>query len=158
MDATDLDLPTLAMLAGTEVSRYALARLSDAGYPGLRRSHGFVFQHLVAGEPTIGELAAALGITQQGASKQVRELEGLGYVERRTSTSDARSRTVRLTPHGWAAIEAGRQLQRELEAEVVAAVEGEATVAAAKRVLAATLGAVGALDRVATRSFEAPTD
>ena len=163
MDATELDLPTLTMLAGTETSRLLLRRLADEGFPGVRRSHGYVFQRLVAGEPTIGELAAALGITQQGASKQVRELEALGYVERVTAAADARARTVRITPRGHAAMETGRRLQRELEAQVEAALAGAATdgepaVAVAKRALAALLEVAGTLDRVATRSFPAPTD
>jgi DNA-binding MarR family transcriptional regulator len=157
VDATELNLPTLAMLAGVETSRSQLARLAAEGYPGVRRSHGYVFQHLVAGEPTIGALAAALGITQQGASKQVRELEELGYVERRAPEDDARARTVRLTTRGQLALGAGREIQAGLEAELVDRLGAE-KVAAAKEVLAELLDVSGAAGFVRDRSFPAPTD
>ena len=145
------------MLAGVETSRSQLARLAAEGYPGVRRSHGYVFQHLVAGEPTIGALAGALGITQQGASKQVRELEELGYVERRAPEGDARARTVRLTTRGRLALAAGREIRARIEAGLVDRLGAE-KVAAAKEVLAELLEISGAAGFVSDRSFPAPTD
>jgi DNA-binding MarR family transcriptional regulator len=148
-------VPTLASLAGTEADRLQLERVAAAGFPGIRRSHGYVFQHLVDGEPTITSLAGALGITQQGASKQVRELEELGLVERREVPGDLRARTVALTAAGRAAIDAGRRVQAELEAELVATV-GADKVAAAKEVLARLIDLTGTAGAVHTRSFPAP--
>src|ERR1700760_70686 len=134
MELVDLTLATLASLAGTEADRVQLDRVTRAGFPGIRRSHGYVFQHLIDGEPTITALAGALGITQQGASKQVRELEELGLVERREVPGDLRARTVALTAAGRTAIDVGRRTQAELEDELVAKVGAE-KVAAAKEVL-----------------------
>ena len=76
-------------------------------------SHGYVFQRLLVATPTITELALDLGITQQGASKSVAELETLGYVERRVAGHDNRVRTVHLTDQGHQAIAAGRAVRAE---------------------------------------------
>ena len=155
MEPLDLDLPTLAQLAGSSMSRMLLEGLAMAGHPGIRPSHGHVFQRLVEGEPTITELAASLGITQQGASKQVRELERLGYVERVPMAADQRARTVRLTPAGRAAIAHGRKAQAAVEAELAAKL-GADTVHAAKVVLVALLQRAGLDDRARTRIAAAP--
>jgi DNA-binding MarR family transcriptional regulator len=157
MEATDLNLPTLIALAGAETERMQLDRLAAAGYEGVRRSHGYLFQHLVEGTPTITELATALGITQQGASKQVRELAATGYVERREVAGDARARTVALTARGRRSIEAARDAQAELEKELVARVGAE-RVAAAKETMVALLDIAGVTDRARTRSFLSPAD
>lgn len=153
----DLNLPTLVALAGGETERLQLDELAARGFPGLRRSHGYLFQHLIDGEPTVTALAAALGITQQGASKQVRELSDLGYVERGAVRADQRVRTVRLTASGRAAIEAARAAQAALEQQLLERVGAE-KVAAAKRTLAALLDLAGATGKVRTRSFPPPVD
>jgi DNA-binding MarR family transcriptional regulator len=155
IDPSSIDLATLASLTGSGVTRLLLERLAEAGHPGVRASHGYVVQRLVEGEPTIGALAASLGITQQGASKQVGELEQLGYAERVAADGDARSRRVRLTAAGRAVVAAGRAERARLEAEVVARV-GEDTVRAAKKALSALLELAGLDDRIRTRSVPLP--
>jgi len=79
------------------VAESLVTRLREEGYDGVKASHGYVVQRLLEDEPTIGGLAAALGITQQGASKQVTDLERLGYAERVPVPGDQRARRVRLT-------------------------------------------------------------
>src|SRR4051794_5331833 len=91
------DLVLGALFVGTELNDEMLARLAAAGHPRLRFPHRVLFQHLLAGERSIGELATALGVTQQAVSKTVSELEALGYLERRPG-QDARVRLVALTP------------------------------------------------------------
>ena len=157
MQPRDLDLPTLVSLTGTGVVRELLARMSRDGYPGVRPSHGYVIQRLVEGEPTITALATELRITQQGASKQVRELEGLGLVERLTVAGDARARTVRLTDRGRGALESGRRARAALEAELVER-SGSADVATTRAVLAVLLELVGLGDEVRGRRVSPPTD
>jgi DNA-binding MarR family transcriptional regulator len=93
-------------------------RLSDAGFPELRDSHGYLFQHLMLGPMTIGALADAVGVTQQAVSKTVIELERSGYVRRRGDSADRRVRTVELTDRGEAAIEAARKARAEIDADV----------------------------------------
>jgi DNA-binding MarR family transcriptional regulator len=155
MDATDLDLPTLASLTGPAVERLLLRRIADAGHAGVKPSHGYVIQRLIDSEPTIGELAASLAMTQQGASKQVADLEQLGYAERVTDGADQRIRRVRLTEAGRAMLASGRQARANLQAEVTRTV-GAAEVEAAKRVLAAMLRLTGLDQQIATRSVPLP--
>jgi len=157
MEPSDLDLPTLVSLAGNGVVRDLLARLAREGYPGVRPSHGYVIQRLVDGEPTITALAEQLQITQQGASKQVHELERLGLVERRVVAGDARSRAVRLTERGRGALESGRRARVQLETELVERV-GPDDVATARAVLATCLELVGLGDQVRGRRVAPPVD
>ncbi len=157
MEPQDLDLPTLVSLGADGVVDELLARMAADGFVGVRPSHGYVIQRLVEEEPTITGLAASLGMTQQGASKHVRELEGLGFVERVAVAGDARARRVRLTEHGRAALASGRAARAALEAEVAAEV-GADDVATARRVLAALVERVGLGDAVRARAVALPGD
>lgn len=157
MDAADLDLPTLVSLAAPAVVRLLLDRLAEGGYPGVKPSHGYVIQRLVDGQPTIGELADALGMTQQGASKQVADLERLGYAERVPDARDQRVRTVRLTPAGQGVLAEGRRARAELEAEITRQVGAE-EVAAAKTALAFLLRLTGVGGHVPDRSVPLPEE
>ncbi|MCF6379148.1 MarR family winged helix-turn-helix transcriptional regulator [Nocardioides KLBMP 9356] len=157
IEPRDLDLPTLASIAGSGVARSVLERIAAAGHVGVRPSHGYVIQRLVEDEPTISALAESLGMTQQGASKQVRDLEGLGYVERVTTPDDQRARRVRLTAAGRDVLACGRRARAEMEAEVVARV-GTQHLEAARATLVALLGVTGLEDRVRTRSVPDPDD
>ena len=157
MEPVELDLPTLTSLVGNGVVRELLNRMERDGLTGVRPSHGYLIQRLVEDEPTVSGLASSLGITQQGASKQVRELEGLGYVERRQLPGDGRVRGVRLTARGREVLEAGRRARAELEAELVARV-GEKDAQTARRVLAALLEIIGLGDDVRRRTVPLPKD
>ena len=151
----ELDIATLSALAGNAAARAVLAAMGDEGHGGIRSSHGYVFQRLIDDEPTIGELAAALGITQQGASKHVAELEALGYAERVADASDQRVRRVRMTAAGRAALEAGRRARAELEAQLIA-VHGADDVATARRVLSGLLELTGEASFVEGRRAPLP--
>jgi DNA-binding MarR family transcriptional regulator len=155
VDLTAVDVATLAMLAGDAASRTVLTMMAAEVGVGVRASHGYVFQLLVDAEPTIGELASALGITQQGASKHVVELERLGYAERIPDPLDARTRRVRMSARGRAVLAAGRKARAELESWLVAA-HGEADVATARRVLVGLLELTGEAGRVAVREAPLP--
>jgi DNA-binding MarR family transcriptional regulator len=94
--------------------------MDDAGFTDLRPAHGYVFQHLVEGPMRVTELARKLGMTAQGASKSVIELERMGYVVRQSDPGDQRNRPVALTEHGWEAIEAARAARAVVNAELLA--------------------------------------
>jgi DNA-binding MarR family transcriptional regulator len=155
MDLERLDVASLAALSGDAAARHVLARLDAAGHGAVRNAHGYVFQRLLAGDPTIGELAEALGITQQGASKHVADLERLGYAERVPDPSDQRVRRVRLTAAGHAAIDAGRAargaLERTLEERF-----GADDLAVARRVLVGLLDVTGETPLVHGRAMPLP--
>ena len=115
VDPQDLDTGTLALFLGFAAAAVVQDQLEAEGFPDLRFSHGYVFQHVINGQPTIGELAAKLDMTQQGASKIVTELERLGYLERLPAPHDARVRQVGLTLRGRDAVEAARRARAALE-------------------------------------------
>jgi len=150
-----LDVTTLSTLAGNAAVRAVLAAMDDSGHGGVRASHGYVFQTLIDAEPTIGELAAALRITQQGASKHVAELEALGYAERVQDAADQRVRRVRMTAAGRAVVDAGRHARADLEARLVAAF-GPADVETTRKVLTGLLELTGESATIAGRRAPLP--
>ena len=157
IDPATLDVPVLVSLAAGSLQERARAWLAEDGSSGVRPSHGFVFQHLLEGSPTIGELAAALGVTQQAASKVVRELEGLGHVERRPDESDHRVRRVALTGTGRSVVDRSRGHRAALEASLVER-HGHRAVDTARAVLVSVLELTGGLPDVSHRSVRPPAD
>jgi len=150
----ELDLVIAALLCGLALNEDVMARLAARGHPALRFSHGFVFQHLV-GEPLpIGALARRMGVTQQAASKAVRELEGLGYVERTPDPADGRVRRVGLSARGEAAVLATRAARAELAAELAQRL-GADRAERLRRDLLAALEAGGGLAAVRARRVPA---
>jgi DNA-binding MarR family transcriptional regulator len=151
----DLDLATYVGLAAPALHARVIAGLAERGFPGVKVSHGYVVQRLLDDEPTVGALAEALAMTQQGASKQVLDLERLGYAERVPVAGDLRARAVRLTPRGRRMVEATRELRAEVELEVVART-GPDEVDAAKEVLAALVDVLGLREHVDQHTVPAP--
>ena len=155
--AEQLDLPTVALLAGDAAADDVLRRLRADGHAGVRRSHGYVIQVLLERSPTIGELALDLGVSQQAASKAVGELEDLGYVERRPCPDDRRVRRVGLTAGGHEVIEHARRRRRELEDAVRTRV-GDDGVEQARRALVALVDVVAVRGRIAGRRVVPPLE
>jgi DNA-binding MarR family transcriptional regulator len=155
VDPAGLDLGYLALFVGHAMNEAVLRTLASRGHGALRTSHGFVFQHLVAGARTIGELAERMAMTQQAASKAVAELERLGYVERTADAGDARVRRIALSARGKAAIAAGRKARAALERRLESRC-GVAAITAARRTLAAALEELGGAEAVRARRVVAP--
>lgn len=156
VDPADLDLATLAWLAGAAANEHLLAEIRAAGHPRLRIAHGYVFQLLLDDTPTVGEIAAALGVTQQAASKAVRELEGLGYLRREGDESDQRVRRVVLTDAGRDAVEAARAARARLEERLAKGADVR-TLRAARRVLLRLLEETGGASAVSGRRVRSPS-
>lgn len=149
-----LDLASLALFAGLRANELVLERIHAAGFAGLRTAHGYVFQHLLGGPRTRGELGRLLGVSQQAASKTAAELERLGYVEPAADV-DARRRLVRLSARGLRAIEKARGVRAALEDKLVRD-HGRARVAAARALLGGLLSSLGGADAVRTRRLRPP--
>jgi DNA-binding MarR family transcriptional regulator len=126
LDPRNLDTATFAFLAGDAANRVLLARIRAAGHPQVRIAHGYLIQHLVERSPTVGELAAALGVTQQAASKSTRELQDLGYLVRRADPHDRRVTRLELSPRGRDVVETARRIRSEFEEELRGAVDAAA--------------------------------
>jgi DNA-binding MarR family transcriptional regulator len=95
-------------------------RIIDAGGAAVQASQ---FPFLAAlddlGPLTVGELAAAIGVSQPGATRTVGQLAKLGLVTLRPGRDDQRQRVVTLTAKGRQTVDLGR---REIWPRVVAAV------------------------------------
>ena len=149
-----LDLAQLSLFVGQRADALVLARLHARGFAGLRVSHGYLIQHVVANERSITELAARMGVSQQAASKAVRELVELGYLAL-TKGSDARQRTVGLSPRGREALRNARTVRRALERRLLRDMSASA-VGAARTVLTTMLQQLGGAEAVHTRSVREP--
>jgi DNA-binding MarR family transcriptional regulator len=111
----------------------------------------------VQAQPTIGELAELLEVTQQAASKSVVELETLGYVRREADPTDSRRRRIVLTDQGRDAVATSRRFRSELERALIDEL-GERNVDDTRRVLVALLRHLGATDAVAARRVPLPRE
>lgn len=157
LDPADIDIATLAWLAGSSANRTFLAELHRTGHAGVRNSHGYVVQHLIDGAPTVSELAGLLGVTQQAASKHLVELERLGYVARVPDPVDSRVRRARLTDRGRRLVDDSRRIRRQLDDRLTRLV-GDDDADAARRVLARLLDATGGTASVIERRAVLPGD
>ena len=154
-DLSAADLPLAALFAGWVMADEVQRRIAADGMDDLRFADGFVFQHLVPGPLAIGELGERLGVTQQGASKAVADLERRGYVERIAGADDGRVRKVSLTGRGRAAIASGREHRAALEAELAERL-GPRRVESARRLLVEAGTALGAGTAVRGRRVRPP--
>jgi DNA-binding MarR family transcriptional regulator len=153
----DLDLSSYVGIVAPALNELVIERLAERGFDGVKVSHGYVVQRLLDAQPTISALAASLGMTQQGASKQVLDLERLGYAERATVAGDQRARAVRLTDRGRAMVDAARAIRDGLERQVVQRA-GAARVGHAKEVLAVLLDLLDLKTSVKQRAVPVPRE
>jgi DNA-binding MarR family transcriptional regulator len=152
VDPAALDLGHLATFVGHAYEEHVQAALDAAGLTGLRHAHGYVFQHLLAAEPTMGELAARMEVTQQAASKVTAELAELGYVERVPDPDDARCRRLRLSARGRQAVAVAREARAALDRRLAERVELDTLRAG----LGDVLQELGALPRIRSRRVKPP--
>ncbi len=157
LDPANIDIATLAWLAGAAANRAILAELHEMGHTGVRNSHGYVVQHLIDGAPTVSELADLLGVTQQAASKHVLELERLGYVARVADPADSRVRRAQLTDRGRRLIDDSRRIRHQMDDRLTESA-GAAAADEARRVLARLLDATGAAASVTARRALPPSE
>ncbi|HVJ18297.1 MAG TPA: helix-turn-helix domain-containing protein [Polyangiaceae bacterium] len=155
VEPADLDLGHLAQFVGYAFADAVQRALEAEGFVGLRFSHGFVFQHLIETERSIGELARRMQVTQQAASKAVVELEQLGYVERSVDELDARTRRVGLSARGRAAVEAARRARGQVERKLASKL-GARALSVCRADLARMLDELGGAEAVRRRRIVPP--
>ena len=94
-----------------------LTRLHESGFDDVELTHFTVFRYPNPDGARPSELAARLGISKQALNYLLRDLERLGYLERRPDPDDLRAKRVVLTRRGWAAAKVIRAAVAELEQE-----------------------------------------
>ena len=94
-----------------------LTRLQEHGFDDFERAHLTVLRYPGPDGARPSELAARLGISKQSLNYLLRELERLGYLERRPDPDDLRSKRIVVTRRGKAAIAVIRSAVAELERE-----------------------------------------
>lgn len=108
----------LLLRANRAFSARAARQLSEMGYDGVSLAHIALLPHLDETGTRATTLAARAGMTKQGMGQLVRELEGLGFLERAPDPSDGRASLIRFTEAGsWLLRDAVRATQ-ELDAEL----------------------------------------
>jgi DNA-binding MarR family transcriptional regulator len=134
-----LDLGILLAIGYQEFVRALRSAMAAAGFDDLGRSDGYVLRALDGNPLTVSALAELLDITKQGAAQIVDDMQVRGYVERRPSPTDRRSRPLYLTERGQRALAAARRFHRRYERELIRQ-HGAEPVAALRGVLTAIAG------------------
>lgn len=96
------------------------AGLHAAGLTEIRPTHHAVLRHLGVDGTRASELAERSGLTRQGLTQIIDDLEALGYVARRPDPQDRRAKLVVYTDRGLHGYRAGRQAIAQMEREFAA--------------------------------------
>jgi DNA-binding MarR family transcriptional regulator len=99
--------------------RSELAERGDTstGVEGIRPAHLQVFAVIKADGSRLTELARWADMSLSAMAELIDGLEQLGYVERRADPEDGRAKLICLTDSGWRAIQEGRRLIAQIEAD-----------------------------------------
>ncbi len=98
-----------------EVQRHMLERLHPQGFDDLDAAHLNVFQYPGPQGTRPTELATRVRMSKQALNYLLRELERLGYLERRPDPEDRRSKRVALTDRGTSVVRVIREAVDEVE-------------------------------------------
>ncbi|MBW2280325.1 MAG: MarR family transcriptional regulator [Deltaproteobacteria bacterium] len=112
----------LLLRAARLLNERAVGRVRDEGQPDLRPVHLALMPHLDMEGTRATVLAARMGITKQGVSQIVADLEQMGIVERRPDPGDGRARLVCFTRRGEASLLHGLGVLERLESELAVGV------------------------------------
>jgi DNA-binding MarR family transcriptional regulator len=94
-----------------------LAGLHERGFTDLVAAHLDVFQYPGPENQRPLQLATQTRMTKQALNYLLGQLQQLGYLSREPDNSDQRSKRIRLTAKGHAAIKAIREIVQDLELE-----------------------------------------
>jgi DNA-binding MarR family transcriptional regulator len=97
------------------VRHQVLRRLHDAGFDDVLPAHLGVFQYPGPDGVRPGVLAARTQASKQAMNHLLHQLETSGYLVREAHAEDRRTRVVRLTERGWAAMDVIKDAVLDLE-------------------------------------------
>ena len=117
------------------VRHHVMNRLREEGFDDILPAHLGVFQHPGPDGVRPGVLAARTQASKQAMNHLLHQLEHSGYLHRESHLGDRRTRVVRLTERGKAALEVITDANDRLDREWAAAL-GEETRAELGRALA----------------------
>jgi alkylhydroperoxidase/carboxymuconolactone decarboxylase family protein YurZ/DNA-binding MarR family transcriptional regulator len=100
-------------------------QLEQSPYADLNVIHAWVLRVMPAEGARVTELASRGGVSTQGASEAVTDLVGREYLDRFEDERDGRAKIIRLTEKGLGAHAFLKELDRELEAHLVAELGNE---------------------------------
>jgi DNA-binding MarR family transcriptional regulator len=119
------DLGVLATRLLFSLQDELFERLADAGYDDLHPRHGAVLAYLDEDGIRATELARLSGRHKQVVGRLVDELEGLGYVQRRSDPADRRAKLIFPTERGLDQVRLGDEIVAEIEARHAQEVGGK---------------------------------
>jgi DNA-binding MarR family transcriptional regulator len=132
----------LLRVLSEETRDHILRTVWAKGYDDITRAHLAVFQFPTPEGATPSTLAERAHISKQSMNYLLSELEQRGYLGRRDTAIDGRSRVVFLTPRGKRLVQAMRKSVKELEErwrEMVGASRFDQTKSALMSIYSSTL-------------------
>jgi DNA-binding MarR family transcriptional regulator len=97
------------------VRHEVMTSLHDAGFDDVLPAHLGVFQHPGPDGLRPGILAARTSASKQAMNHLLHQLQEGGYITRQSHPDDRRTRVVRLTERGWAAVGVMQEAMSRLE-------------------------------------------
>ena len=97
-----------------DFERRTLKALQERGHSDIRPSHSVLFSNLGLGAVRVTELAERAQVTQQAMGKMLKEVERMGYIERRVDQKDKRAKEIRLTEKGVDMVEVSMEVVDEV--------------------------------------------
>lgn len=116
-DPPPLLIGALLRIPFETVRERMLTGLHERGFTDLVAAHLDVFQYPGPEGQRPLDLATHARMTKQALNYLLGQLQQLGYLTRETDNSDQRSKRIRLTPKGHAAIKAIREIVQDVENE-----------------------------------------
>ena len=120
LESSESTLPPVGALLrrpAVLVRHEVMASLHDAGFDDVLPAHLGVFQYPGPDGQRPGVLALRTHASKQAMNHLLHQLEAGGYLTRESHPDDRRTRVVRLTERGWAAMSVIRATMARLERE-----------------------------------------
>ena len=120
LESVDAALPPVGALLrrpAVLVRHEVMAGLREAGFHDILPAHLGVFQHPGPDGQRPGVLASRTQASKQAMNHLLHQLEAGGYLTREAHPDDRRTRVVRLTARGWAAVRVIKEIGDRIELE-----------------------------------------